>query len=128
MIKLWFFILGLFLFNFPIVYSQPKNVIAECFTSSHESVKLIHISSELDVYKFVSEKSVLNHAGKYWDILLNNDFIVDYSYSFGREIKTESRGKYYLLLKPIDSKSIEVRIHLAHGSKTLVKIIDCDSN
>lgn len=105
--------------------AQPKSRVAECFTTSHEKIYLKLVSSELDFYQFELDMKQDKTIGKYWDILLRNSFIVDYSYRFGNEIKTEASEGYFLLFKPRKFKVLEVKVHNSQGTKTMVKSFFC---
>ncbi len=106
--------------------AQPKSVVAECYTSSNVKINVLYIASELDVYRFELDDKTAKASGKYWNILLKNSFIVDYNYNFGKVVKTESLDGYFLLLKPTKAKVLEINIHQATGTKTLVKSLSCE--
>lgn len=123
MINVLFFLL---IFFHDVAYTQPQSLIATCHISSNTKVSLMLVSSELDFYKFEIDNKNEKLRSAFWEEFLKKQYIVDYNYKFGKEVKTEALSGYYFILNSIDKKSLRLNIHKDHGTKVLFKSLVCE--
>lgn len=106
--------------------SQPVDSLAKCSIAPNHSLTLKLISSELDFYEIVDEGDNKMNKNSFYYPFLGLSLIVDYSYKFQADVKTETVLKHYFVFKSFGKKHIQMSIYQADGTKLLVKRVRCD--
>jgi hypothetical protein len=105
--------------------AQPRYDLASCYFENGEGFKIVLIASEMDVYSLKRIPNVLMPPKSFWNQFIEQSFIHDYNFKFGKVIKTETSQGYFLMLTPKGKKNLQLSIHKSGDLKTVIRSIQC---